>query len=71
MTTIKVESSNKSTSYDVSFNGEHWTCSCPHWMFRLKNSKTHCKHIEAVIRKTREYQATLAIIDKEFNDVEW
>ena len=33
--------------------GKKWTCSCPHWMFRLSKSGTRCKHIDKVIDDNR------------------
>lgn len=43
--------------------GKRWTCTCPHWIHRLKKSGTRCKHIEFVIenmKRNEEIQAQIA-----------
>jgi predicted nucleic acid-binding Zn finger protein len=27
------------------------SCSCPHWVYRLSKSGTHCKHIDALFNQ--------------------
>lgn len=29
--------------------GKRWSCTCPHWLYRLAKSGTRCKHIDQVI----------------------
>lgn len=38
-------SSDKTSWYQVIKNQDKWSCTCPHWIFRLKK-KSVCKHIE-------------------------
>lgn len=32
--------------YEVDINTKTRSCTCPHWLFRLKKSKGVCKHIK-------------------------
>lgn len=41
------ELSGENTTYQIAFdkNKKMWTCSCPHWIYRLRKTKGKCKHI--------------------------
>jgi len=32
-----------------------WTCTCPNWQYRLKDTGRSCKHIEEVRRDNSKY----------------
>lgn len=41
------ELSGENTIYQIAFDTSKklWTCSCPHWIYRLKKTRGKCKHI--------------------------
>lgn len=54
-----VESSVKGKQpYEVEAHdgGAWWSCTCPHWQWRLRASRGRCKHIDAVIAHNKEQE---------------
>lgn len=47
-------------------NGKTWSCTCPHWIHRLRGSGTHCKHIDKVIDDNERNQRAQSEIAAQF-----
>ena len=41
-----VYNEDSDTRYSVDIRPKYYSCSCPHWYYRLRKSRSICKHIE-------------------------
>jgi len=53
--------------------GKKWTCTCPHWVYRLKKQGTRCKHIDFVVDNMRKNEKLQEELMREFeqNGLGW
>ena len=51
-TGVKVKSTKTGKTYNIhrDIRSKKWNCTCPHFLFRLRKTGTHCKHITAVLK---------------------
>ena len=49
---------------DIQGDGRRCTCTCAHFTYRLRNSGTHCKHIDQVLAHLKKQDALQREADK-------
>ncbi len=53
-----VPSRSSNNEHEVMFNKDRkrWECSCPHFVFRLRKTGTHCHHIKKLLVDIEEHR---------------
>lgn len=68
---FKIVSRDTGKAYEVWFKSGRWSCSCPHWMFRLRKTGAQCKHIEDAKNHDKRQAEIQDELERNWDKLDW